>query len=87
MIIKKYNPISFCYISQVAVVVDNGDYYPDRDGDLVEISAGLPESRWVERHLGRPVLKAFNSINSVSLSDKPRAKGSPTKWRRSTATH
>ena len=43
-------------------VIDTGNYYPRRDGTLSEIDAGLPESRWVERHLGHPVVKAFNTI-------------------------
>ncbi len=57
------------------VVVDTGNYYPDRDGHLAEIEAGLPESRWVERHLGRPVVKAFNTIQSGPLAARPRPKG------------
>src|SRR5947209_5296634 len=42
------------------VVVDTGNYYPQqRDGRIEEIESGLPESRWVEKQLGRPVVKAF----------------------------
>ena len=33
-----------------------------RDGRIEGIEAGLPESRWVEQQLGRPVIKAFNNI-------------------------
>ena len=43
-------------------VIDTGNYYPHRDGTLSEIDAGLPESCWVERHLGHPVIKVFNTI-------------------------
>ena len=43
-------------------VIDTGNYYRHRDGILPEIEAGLPESRWVEKHLGHPVIKVFNTI-------------------------
>jgi predicted dinucleotide-binding enzyme len=47
------------------VVVDTGNYYPrQRDGVIPEIEAGLPESRWVERQIGRRVVKAFNNISA-----------------------
>lgn len=45
------------------IVVDTSNYYPQqRDGLISEIEAGMPESAWVAQHLGRPVIKAFNSI-------------------------
>jgi predicted dinucleotide-binding enzyme len=56
-------------------VVDTGNYYPrERDGRIEAIEAGLPESRWVERQLGRPVIKAFNNIHAGDLlrAGKPR---------------
>jgi len=37
------------------VVVDTGNYYPQRDGRIDAIEAGTPESRWVAQQLGRPV--------------------------------
>src|SRR5690348_13089299 len=46
------------------VVIDTGNYYPQRDGRLGEIEAGTPESVWVSRQLGRPVVKAFNNIRA-----------------------
>jgi 8-hydroxy-5-deazaflavin:NADPH oxidoreductase len=47
----------------LTVVVDTCNYYPDRrDGNIGPIDEGLPESRWVEQQLGRPVVKAFNNI-------------------------
>jgi predicted dinucleotide-binding enzyme len=46
-----------------AAVVDTCNYYPrQRDGAIDEIEDGMPESRWVERQLGHPVVKAFNNI-------------------------
>ena len=53
------------------VVVDTGNYYPQqRDGLIEDIENGMPESRWVEKHLGRPVVKAFNNIYVQSLGEK-----------------
>jgi predicted dinucleotide-binding enzyme len=46
-----------------AVVVDTCNYYPQkRDGVIEEIEDGMPESRWVERQVGHPVVKAFHNI-------------------------
>jgi predicted dinucleotide-binding enzyme len=60
------------------VVIDAGNYYPrERDGRIDEIEAGMVESRWVERQLGRPVVKAFNNIESKHLAERGRPKGSP----------
>jgi predicted dinucleotide-binding enzyme len=50
------------------IVVDTGNYYPrQRDGRIAEIEEGMPESRWVEKHMGRPVVKAFNNIHAEHL--------------------
>ena len=50
------------------VVIDTGNYYPrERDGRIDEIETGMPESRWVETQLGRPVVKAFNTMNYKHL--------------------
>ena len=60
------------------VVVDTGNYYPDvRDPRIPEIDAGMTESVWVSRQLGRPVFKAFNSILCHSLSERGKPEGSP----------
>jgi len=59
------------------VVVDTGNYYPQRDGRIPEIEAGMPESRWVERHLGRPVVKAFNNIRAQHIMELGRPAGDP----------
>lgn len=58
------------------VVVDTGNYYPrQRDGRIAAIEAGLPESRWVEQQLGRPVIKAFNNIYARHLLERGRPRG------------
>ena len=60
------------------VVVDTGNYYPrQRDGRIAEIEEGMTESRWVERQLGRPVVKAFNNIYAKHLMEKGQPAGSP----------
>jgi predicted dinucleotide-binding enzyme len=58
------------------VVVDTGNYYPrERDGRIDEIEAGMLESRWVETQLGRPVVKAFNTMNYKHLLELGRPAG------------
>lgn len=60
------------------VVVDTGNYYPrQRDGRIEAIEDGMPESRWVEQQLGRPVVKAFNNIYAQHLMDRGRPAGDP----------
>lgn len=50
------------------LVIDTSNYYPrQRDGLIAEVEAGLTESGWVERQLGRPVIKVFNSILAEHL--------------------
>ena len=75
--VPKLDQELFASLPAEVIVVDTGNYYPMRDGTLAEIEAGLPESRWVERHLGRPVVKAFNNIYWVSLDTLGKPKGTP----------
>ncbi|PKW10186.1 hypothetical protein SAMN05428944_2634 [Streptomyces sp. 1222.5] len=62
-----------------AAVIDTGNYYPQqRDGRIAGIEdEGLTESRWTERHLGRPVIKAFNGTFAQDILDRPRPAGDP----------
>lgn len=53
-----------------AIIVDTGNYYPARDGQIQDIDGGLSESEWVERMLKRSVVKAFNNIVAPSLASK-----------------
>lgn len=49
-------------------VVDAGNYVPwFRDAQIAAVDDGLVESRWTEHVLGRPVVKAFNTISADSL--------------------
>jgi len=60
------------------VVIDTGNYYPQqRDGRIEDIENGMPESRWVERQLGRPVIKAFNNIYARHLLERGQRRGTP----------
>ncbi|EYT83774.1 NADP oxidoreductase [Streptomyces sp. Tu 6176] len=61
-----------------AVVIDTNNYYPQRDGRIAAIEdEGLTESRWTERHLGHPVVKAFNGTYAQDLLDRHRPAGDP----------
>jgi predicted dinucleotide-binding enzyme len=57
------------------VVVDTGNYYPQRDGRLDAIEGGTTESRWVSQQLGRPVVKAFNNIYAQHLLERGKPAG------------
>jgi 8-hydroxy-5-deazaflavin:NADPH oxidoreductase len=59
-----------------AVIVDIGNYHPElRDGRIDAIDRGLSDSQWVAQQIGRPVIKAFNSILASSLLEKGAPKG------------
>lgn len=71
----------FTGVPEEVVVVDTGNYYPrERDGRIEEIENGMMESRWVERQLGRPVVKAFNTIYASHLMEYGRPAGSPGRF-------
>jgi 8-hydroxy-5-deazaflavin:NADPH oxidoreductase len=68
----------FAGVTGSVVVVDTGNYYPrERDGRIREIEAGMTESRWVEKQLGRPVIKAFNNIYAQHLMELGCAPNAP----------
>jgi predicted dinucleotide-binding enzyme len=67
----------FAGVPDSVAVVDTGNYYPQRDGRIDDILSGITESRWVERHLGRPVVKAFNNIYAKHLMERGKPAGSP----------
>jgi predicted dinucleotide-binding enzyme len=57
-------------------IIDTGNYYPDlRDPHIAELDAGLVESVWVSRQIGRPIIKAFNNILAYSLAELGRPEG------------
>ncbi len=58
------------------VVIDTGNYYPrERHGRIDDIEGGMTESRWVANQLGRPVVKAFNTMNYKKLLELGRPQG------------
>ncbi|WP_425558442.1 NADPH-dependent F420 reductase [Kribbella ginsengisoli] len=60
------------------VVVDTGNYYPQRDGRIAGIEdEGLTESGWVAQQLGQPVVKAFNNIMAQHLLENGVPAGTP----------
>jgi predicted dinucleotide-binding enzyme len=60
-------------------VIDTNNYYPkQRDGRIDAIEdGGLTESRWVEQHLGHPVIKAFNGTYAQDILDRALPAGHP----------
>ncbi|AFE04629.1 coenzyme F420-dependent NADP oxidoreductase [Corallococcus coralloides DSM 2259] len=67
----------FANVPKDVVIIDTGNYYPVRDGQIPDLLGGATESEWVASHLGRPVIKAFNNIFFQSLLDKGLPKGAP----------
>ena len=68
----------FAGVPASVVVVDTGNYYPrQRDGRIDEIEDGMPDSAWVAKQIGRPVIKAFNDIYAEHLGKLGKPKGAP----------
>ena len=66
----------FDRVSPDVTVVDTCNYYPGTPEEVIEeIEAGTPESQWVSQQLGRPVVKAFNTILAHSLATKGTSPG------------
>lgn len=59
-----------------AIIVDAGNYYPSRDGQITEIANGAADSEWTAKIIGHPVIKAFNNIVAQSLAEKAVPAGS-----------
>src|SRR6185369_10260369 len=68
----------FANVSSDVIVVDTGNYHPElRDGHIEAIDRGMPDSQWVAQQIGRPVIKAFNTIFARSLLEKGAPQGAP----------
>jgi predicted dinucleotide-binding enzyme len=65
----------FADVPRDVVVIDTGNYYPARDGSIPPIEQGQPESVWVADRIGRPVIKALNTIFFKSLLEKGTPRG------------
>jgi 8-hydroxy-5-deazaflavin:NADPH oxidoreductase len=62
-----------------AIIIDAGNYYPSRDGQIADIEGGLTDSEWVAKVIGHPVIKAFNNIVAPGLSSRAASSGSPNR--------
>jgi 8-hydroxy-5-deazaflavin:NADPH oxidoreductase len=59
-----------------AVVVDVANYVPGmRDPEIPAIEAGEPESTWTAEQVGRPVIKALNTVTARSQQERGRPRG------------
>ncbi|WP_316751686.1 NADPH-dependent F420 reductase [Pedobacter gandavensis] len=59
------------------IIVDTSNYYPFRDGHILELDEGKIESVWVSEQLGRPVVKAFNNLLAHTLVQGGTPNGTP----------
>lgn len=60
----------FTTVPPDVTVIDTSNYYPGmRDDRIAEIDEGMAESVWVSRQIGRPVIKAFNSVLAYTLAE------------------
>lgn len=59
------------------IVIDTGNYRPQRDGHIEEIEAGTVESLYVEQVLGHSVVKTFNTMHAAHLLERGTPSGSP----------
>ena len=68
--IADLSPTLFAKVPDSVVVIDTGNYHPElRDGRIDAIDQGMPDSQWVTQQIGRPVIKAFNTIFAASLRE------------------
>lgn len=60
-------------LSEKTIVVDTGNYVPQRDGIIEEIQDGYPETAWMSKELQHPLVKAFNNIiaNGIIINARP----------------
>ena len=84
VVIISINPTSyskvaplFAALPEETVVMDTSNYHPVRDNRIDSIDAGQVESLWVVEQLGRPIVKAWNTVVSDSFARKGKPAGSP----------
>lgn len=76
--IAKLPPKLFAGVPASVVVIDTGNYYPQQhDGRIDDIENGMPESVWVQRQVGHPVVKVFNNIHARHLLERGLPAGTP----------
>ncbi len=84
VVILSINPTSYSKVAPLfaglpeeTVVMDTSNYHPARDNRIEAIDVGQVESLWVVEQLGRPIVKAWNTIVSDSFARKGKPAGSP----------
>jgi len=86
VVILSLPPTSFSKVAPLlaglpaeTVVIDTSNYHPARDNRIEALDAGQVESLWVVEQLGRPIVKAWNTIESTPFATKGTTKGSPNR--------
>jgi predicted dinucleotide-binding enzyme len=69
----------FNNVNHNTTIIDTCNYYPIVSGLIQEVVDGLNESVWVSRQIGRPVVKAYNSIFYRSLVQSGLPEGHPSR--------
>lgn len=65
-------------VSDDVIVIDTGNYYPKlRDGKIEGLDDTISDTEWSQKQIGRPLIKAFNSIVFTSLANEGKPKGDP----------
>jgi predicted dinucleotide-binding enzyme len=62
-----------------AIIIDTSNYYPMRDEHIPALDNGKVESLWIVEQLGRPAVKAWNTIVAGSLENKGTPAGDPNR--------
>ncbi len=66
----------FAGLSEDAIVVDTGNFYPEVRNEKIDgLGDGQTESLWLSGRIGRPVVKAFNTLLAYSLAELGKEKG------------
>ncbi|OHU64941.1 NADPH-dependent F420 reductase [Mycobacteroides chelonae] len=67
--------------AEQAIIVDTGNYYPGRDGQLPswDQKNPVPDTLWVSTQLDQPVYKLFNNITYIGLRDGGLPEGDPAR--------
>jgi len=69
----------FNNVNHNTTIIDTCNYYPIVSGLIQEVVDGINESVWVARQIGRPVVKAYNSIFYRSLVQSGLPEGHPSR--------
>jgi len=80
ILITPYGRISTLYeffkdVPNGTIVMDAMNYYPQMDGRIEAIERGITHSEWVQTIIGRPVIKAVNSLEVLTLITRGKAEG------------